>query len=163
MLPVDIHHPTATYGTQFGLVERPTHRNTLQDQAKFEVCGQVLGDLSETGYGVTLVSRTKYGYAVEGNVMRCVTSLPLVLLTAGSRSFVRQRPLTQRQTRAITSSTLPSCHMWAGSSRGMYIGRLCSLRIPYTVSHPLDPAGTGSRVAATRRLPRRPSPGREHS
>lgn len=32
----------------------------------------MLGDLSEAGYGVSLVSRTKYGYAVEGNVMRSV-------------------------------------------------------------------------------------------
>jgi alpha-mannosidase len=76
-LPLDIHSTYATYGTQFGLVERPTHRNTTQDQAKFEVCGHMLGDLSESGYGVSLVSRYKYGYAAEGNVLRLVSpSLP---------------------------------------------------------------------------------------
>lgn len=69
-LPVDIHSTLATYGTQYGLVERPTHRNTTLDQAKFEVCGHMLGDLSETGYGVAIVSDHKYGYAVEGNCMR---------------------------------------------------------------------------------------------
>jgi hypothetical protein len=52
-LPVDIHSPNATYGTQFGLIERPTHRNTTLDQAKFEVCAHRFGDLSETGYGVS--------------------------------------------------------------------------------------------------------------
>ena len=72
-LPLDIHSPHALFGTQFGLVERPTHRNTPQDQAKFEVCGHMLADLSESGYGVALSSRFKYGYAVEGNTMRRVT------------------------------------------------------------------------------------------
>ena len=69
-LPVDISSPSATYGTQYGLVERPTHRNTTQDQAKFEVFGHGCADLSENGYGVTMTSAYKYGYAVEGNTMR---------------------------------------------------------------------------------------------
>ena len=69
-LPIDIHSPHATYGTQFGLIERATHRNTTIEQAKFEVNGHMLADLSEPGYGVTLASRHKYGYAVEGNTMR---------------------------------------------------------------------------------------------
>ena len=70
VLPLDLHCPHATFGTQFGLIERPTHRNTPYDQAKFEVCGHMFGDLSETGYGVALSSDHKYGYAVEGNVIR---------------------------------------------------------------------------------------------
>jgi alpha-mannosidase len=52
------------------LITRPTHRNTTQDQAKFEVCAHQIADLSEPGYGVALVSDHKYGYAVEGNTMR---------------------------------------------------------------------------------------------
>ena len=38
-LPLDIHSPNATYETQFGFIERPTHKNTTWDAAKFEVCG----------------------------------------------------------------------------------------------------------------------------
>lgn len=34
------------------------------------MCGHVLADLSEAGYGVSISSEYKYGYAVEGNVMR---------------------------------------------------------------------------------------------
>lgn len=69
MLPLDIHHPYAMYGSQFGIVQRPTHRNTTHDQARFEVCGHTFADLSEPSYGVT-VACAKYGYSVEGNVMR---------------------------------------------------------------------------------------------
>lgn len=69
-LPLDIHSAYATYGTQFGVIERPTHRNTTIDQAKFEVCAHGFADLSEAGYGVAIACRDKYGYAVEGNTMR---------------------------------------------------------------------------------------------
>ena len=33
-LPLDIHSDFATYHTQFGIVRRPTHRNTSWDAAK---------------------------------------------------------------------------------------------------------------------------------
>ncbi|WWC88253.1 uncharacterized protein L201_003160 [Kwoniella dendrophila CBS 6074] len=69
-VPLNIHSSTATYGTQFGIIERPTHRNTTIDQAKFEVPAHMFADLSENGYGVSLVSDYKYGYTVEGNTMR---------------------------------------------------------------------------------------------
>lgn len=38
-LPLDIHNDSAIYETQFGYVQRPTHKNTTWDAAKFEVCG----------------------------------------------------------------------------------------------------------------------------
>jgi alpha-mannosidase len=38
-LPLNIHSDNATYETQFGHVQRPTHKNTTWDAAKFEVCG----------------------------------------------------------------------------------------------------------------------------
>ena len=42
-LPLDIHNDFATYETQFGHVQRPTHKNTTWDMAKFEVCGHKVG------------------------------------------------------------------------------------------------------------------------
>ena len=68
--PVEIHADKATYDIQFGNVERPTHRNTSWDAAKFEVCAHKYADLSEYGYGVSLLNDCKYGYDIHGNVMR---------------------------------------------------------------------------------------------
>jgi alpha-mannosidase len=55
--------------TAFGAVPRPTHRNTPWDQARFEVPGHRWVDLSEPNYGVTLITDSKYGYSIEGNVI----------------------------------------------------------------------------------------------
>ncbi|KAJ3559346.1 hypothetical protein NM688_g401 [Phlebia brevispora] len=69
-LPLDIHNDFATYETQFGHVQRPTHKNTTWDMAKFEVCGHKYADLSEYGYGVAILSESKYGFSCRGNVLR---------------------------------------------------------------------------------------------
>ncbi|KAJ7643881.1 glycoside hydrolase family 38 protein [Roridomyces roridus] len=69
-LPLNIHSDTATYETQFGHLQRPTHKNTTWDMAKFEVCGHKYADLSEYGYGVAFLSESKYGFACQGNILR---------------------------------------------------------------------------------------------
>lgn len=69
-LPLDIHSDNAIYETQFGFVQRPTHKNTTWDAAKFEVCGLKYADLSEYGYGVAILSESKYGFSCLGNVLR---------------------------------------------------------------------------------------------
>lgn len=68
--PVEVHSPKATYEIQYGHVERPTHRNTSWDAARFEVCAQKWMDLSEPGYGVSLLNNCKYGHDCHGNTMR---------------------------------------------------------------------------------------------
>ena len=68
--PVNVNSPRATYEIQFGNVERPTHRNTSWDMARFEVCAQKWVDLSEGGQGVALLNDGKYGHDTFGNVMR---------------------------------------------------------------------------------------------
>ncbi|KAJ2853823.1 Glycoside hydrolase, 38 vacuolar alpha mannosidase [Coemansia erecta] len=65
----DIRSKFATYETQYGVVQRPTHRNTTWDMAKFEVCAHKFGDLSEFGYGVALLNDSKYGYATLDSTM----------------------------------------------------------------------------------------------
>ncbi len=66
----NIHVVKAFYDIQFGYVERPTHYNTSWDMAKFEVCGHKWADISETGYGVSLLNDCKYGYNVYENAMK---------------------------------------------------------------------------------------------
>jgi alpha-mannosidase len=68
--PVDVRNTEATYETQFGIVKRPTHYNTTWDMAKFEVCCHKFADLSENGYGVSILNDSKYGFATSGNLMR---------------------------------------------------------------------------------------------
>ena len=68
--PVTVTNTEASYETQFGIVKRPTHYNTTWDMAKFEVCCHKWADLSEYGYGVSILNDSKYGFATCGNVMR---------------------------------------------------------------------------------------------
>jgi alpha-mannosidase len=58
-LPLDINSEQATYKIQYGVVQRPTHKNTTWDAAKFEVCAHQFADLSEFRYGVALLNDCK--------------------------------------------------------------------------------------------------------
>ena len=78
----DIRATKATYDIQFGHAERPTHWNTSWDWARFEVCGHKWADLSETGYGVSLLNDCKYGHSIRDNAMK------LSLLKSNTRSSV---------------------------------------------------------------------------
>jgi alpha-mannosidase len=68
--PLAVHAETAAYEIQFGAVERPTHRNTSWDRARFEVPAHRWADLSEPGYGAGLLNDSKYGYDCRGNLLR---------------------------------------------------------------------------------------------
>jgi alpha-mannosidase len=68
--PVNIHSDFATYDIQFGNITRSTHTNTSWDEAQFEVYAHKWADLSENGYGVSILNDCKYGYDIKGNEMR---------------------------------------------------------------------------------------------
>lgn len=68
--PIDVLAPAATYEIQWGNVQRPTHRNTSWDWARFETCAQKWVDLSEGDYGVALLNDSKYGHDIHENVIR---------------------------------------------------------------------------------------------
>ena len=68
--PVAIRSPRATFEIQHGTIERPTVRNTSWDAARFEVSAHRWAHLGETGYGVALLNDCKYGYDVQGDVLR---------------------------------------------------------------------------------------------
>lgn len=68
--PIDVVASKATYEIPYGALERPTHRNTSWEQAQYEVCGHRFVDVSEHGYGVSLLNDCKYGYDIQGTTIR---------------------------------------------------------------------------------------------
>ncbi|MCI9141060.1 MAG: alpha-mannosidase [Lachnospiraceae bacterium] len=69
LIPVDIHAEQASYEIQYGNVQRSTYYNTSWEQAKFEVCAHKWIDLSEDGYGVSVLNDCKYGYDIHDGVI----------------------------------------------------------------------------------------------
>jgi alpha-mannosidase len=67
--PLAVRSHEATYETLYGVVHRPTHRNTSWDAARYEVSGHRFADISEPGYGVALLNDAKYGYSAHGNTL----------------------------------------------------------------------------------------------
>ncbi len=68
---------------QFGYIKRPTTRNNLEEQAKFEVCNHKFCDLSELEYGVSILNDCKYGVSVKNS------NISLSLHKGGMRPDVR--------------------------------------------------------------------------
>ena len=131
--PVDVHARRATYEIQWGHVERPTHRNTSWDAARFEVCGHKWADLGEPGYGVALLNDCKYGYDILGNVMR------LSLL----RAPTSPSPVMDRGRHRFTYSLMP--HVGDFREAGV-IEEAYALNMPLRVVGGSGPAG-GAGVA----------------
>jgi alpha-mannosidase len=104
--PVEILSPTATYEIQWGNVQRPTHRNTSWDWARFETCAQKWVDLSEGGYGVSLLNNGKYGHDIHENVMR------VSLL----RSSTMPDPQADQGQHTFTYSLFPHAGSWNEST-----------------------------------------------
>jgi len=70
LFPVDVNASEARYEIQFGNVTRPTHTNTSWDFARFEVCAHRWADISEEGFGMSLMNDCKYGHHTKGSEMR---------------------------------------------------------------------------------------------
>ena len=68
--PVTVKAREATYEIQFGYLRRPTHEDTSQAKAMFEVCAQRWAHLGDDDYGVALINDCKHGYDIRGSVMR---------------------------------------------------------------------------------------------
>ncbi|WP_256762065.1 alpha-mannosidase [Cohnella sp. WQ 127256] len=104
---VDVRATEATYDIQFGNVKRPTHWNTSWDWARFETVGHQWADLSERGYGVSLLNDCKYGYDIKDHTMR----LSLI------KSAIEPDPEADQGMHHFTYSLLPHQGDWyAGST-----------------------------------------------
>jgi alpha-mannosidase len=67
--PTRVRATDATFDIQYGYVQRPTHRNTGWDLARFEVCGHRYVDLSDASGGMALLNDCKYGHKVKDHVI----------------------------------------------------------------------------------------------
>jgi alpha-mannosidase len=68
--PVNVHSDQATFEIPYGTIERPTTRNTPEEQGMFEVPALRWGDLSNQAQGFSLLNSSKYGYDARDNVIR---------------------------------------------------------------------------------------------
>lgn len=59
----------ARFDISGGFIERPTHKNSKHEQARFEVPAHRWVDLSQTDFGVAILNDGKYGYTVDQNVV----------------------------------------------------------------------------------------------
>ena len=77
-VPTSLAPPTVTCGIQHGTVQRPTHRNTSWDEAKFEVCVHGFADLGEHGFGVAVILDDIYGLdAIDGTIRVSLLRSPM--------------------------------------------------------------------------------------
>lgn len=102
LFPLAIRANHATFETAFGVVERPTHRNTSWDAARFEVVAHRFVDVSEPGFGVALLNDGKYGHHAFGS------EIGITLL----RSPVYPDPLADEGRQTFTYALLPHEGAW---------------------------------------------------
>lgn len=100
--PLTVQAERATFECAYGVVQRPTTRNTTWEAAKFEVPGHRFADLSEPGFGVALLNDGRYGHHALGN------ELGLSLL----RSPIWPDPLADDGTQVITYALYPHAGDW---------------------------------------------------
>ena len=131
--PVDVLSPQATYEIQWGNVQRPTHRNTSWDWARFETCAHKWVDLSEGGYGVSLLNDCKYGHDIHDNVLR------LSLL----RAPTNPDPEADQGEHRFTYSLLPHAGSWDENT----IAQAYFLNDPLVVAGPLEGVEDGGKPA----------------
>lgn len=100
--PLNVRAPFATFETAFGAQTRPTHRNTPGDVARFEVSAHRWADLSESGYGVSLLNDGRYAHTALGH------TLALTLL----RAPVYPDPFADLGEHEFTYALLPHTGAW---------------------------------------------------
>lgn len=118
--PVDVNAVNATFDIQFGNLKRTAHENTTWDYAQFEVCGHKWADLSDNGFGFSVLNDCKYGWTVKDGHIK-----PTLLRSATSPNFNQDR---ERHT--FTFAMYP--HKGDVSSSGV-VTEAYDLNVPVTV------------------------------
>jgi len=97
LTPAAVRANFASFECAHGLIERPTHRNTSWQEAMFEAVAHRFLDLSEPGFGLSLVNDGKYGHSARDNLL----GLSLV------RSPVYPDPLADEGEQRFTCALYP--------------------------------------------------------
>lgn len=84
--PVDVNAVNATFDIQFGNLKRTAHENTTWDYSQFEVCGHKWADLSDNGFGFSVLNDCKYGWTVKNSHIK-----PTLLRSATSPNHLQDR------------------------------------------------------------------------
>jgi alpha-mannosidase len=129
LFPMAVRSHEATFETMYGVVRRPTHRNTSWDAARFEMVAHRFADLSESGYGVALINDGKYGHSARDNV------LGISLL----RSPVHPDPLADEGEHHFTYGLLPHKGDWTEAG---VVQEAFALNSPLCVAEPASGTGT---------------------
>jgi alpha-mannosidase len=129
LFPLNVRSHEAWFETAFGAIARPTHRNTGWDQAKFEVNAHRWADISEAGFGVSLLNDGKYGHSAHSN------TLGITLL----RSPIFPDPLADEEEHEFTYAILPHQNDWRSS-----ISEAHDLNAPLQAVRILSSTGTSS-------------------
>ncbi|HEX7395203.1 MAG TPA: glycoside hydrolase family 38 C-terminal domain-containing protein [Anaerolineaceae bacterium] len=126
--PCNIHSSEVISEIQFGHLRRPTHRSTIFDADRFEICNHKWSALAEESCGVALLNDCKYGLSALGNL------LSLTLL----KSSLAPDPTADRGLQTFTYALFP----WEGS-----LGESGVVRQAYELNVPLlvVPGSAGER------------------
>jgi alpha-mannosidase len=100
--PVTVKSDLATYEIPYSHITRSTNRNNSWERARNEVSAQYWADISDGSYGVSLLNDSKYGYDIEGSMMR------LTLL----RSPVSPDPQADKGKHSFAYSLYPHKGSW---------------------------------------------------
>lgn len=129
VFPFDINTDFCTGDIQFGSVRRPTHNNTSWQQAKYEMCIHKWVDISEKGYGISVLNDCKYGCDIKHGRIR------LTLLKAGRAPY----PGIDQGEHKFTYSLYPHMGTWEEANT---VKEAYGLNLPLRVAFVKKQAGS---------------------
>lgn len=121
---------SVTYETAFGTQVRSNQRDTSFNKARFEVSAHKWADLSNGGYGVSLLNNCKYGYDTYLNTMRLS-----LLRSPQDGSMSSSAPFVDQGNHEFTYSIYPHTGDWK-TANTVFKG--------YELNYPLRPFATSS-------------------
>lgn len=136
--PLDLRTTHTTGEIQYGAIERPVHRNTSWDQARFEIPAHRWIDLSEGDYGVSLLNDSLYGHDVANG------RLGLTLL----RSPTFPDPQADQGEHTLTYSLYPHLGDWRTGGTVAAGYALNRSLVTYTTRAGDSPDALGGQTAA---------------